>query len=121
MERVQPETSLPKTKVYNTYTALLNQVETDAPTATILQNNLGAPIVWTREGTGYYKGTLSNAFPENKTFILIGQTDYTAVGLITASRLDDNAVYIDTYDTAFALADDTLSNTAIEIRIYNQT
>ena len=54
------------------YLALLTQSGTDAPVATVLQNTLGGTVVWTRAGVDSYRGTLSNAFTENKTFIQPG-------------------------------------------------
>lgn len=54
---------------YLLYTALLSQTGTDAPVATVLENTLGGTVVWTRDGTGLYSGTLSQAFPLNKTII----------------------------------------------------
>jgi len=33
-------------------------------------NQLSGPVVWTRDGVGNYKGTLTSAFPQSKTIIL---------------------------------------------------
>ena len=54
------------------YTALLSQSGTDAPVAAVLQNTLGGTVVWTRAVVDRYRGTQSNAFTENKTFIQPG-------------------------------------------------
>lgn len=56
---------------YLKYVALLNQADTDAPIATILENTLGGTPVWGRSGIGSYNCTLSGAFPANKTFCLV--------------------------------------------------
>lgn len=53
------------------YTALMTQVGTNAPTAQILQNTIGA-IVWTRLSPGVYKGTLAGTFTLNKTVPTMG-------------------------------------------------
>lgn len=52
---------------YLVYTALLTQTGTDAPVATVLQNTLGGPVVWTYNDVGSYVGTLSGAFTVDKT------------------------------------------------------
>lgn len=56
------------------YKALLTQSGLNAPVATVLNSGdadfLGN-IVWTRDRTGTYLGTLQNAFPLEKTFMLI--------------------------------------------------
>ncbi len=49
------------------YTALLTQVGANAPVATVLENTMSAPIVWSRLGAGFYLGSLVGAFPLNKT------------------------------------------------------
>ncbi len=51
------------------YVALLSQTGTDDPTAVVLKNTLGGEVVWTRENTGLYYGTLLGAFPQFKTVI----------------------------------------------------
>lgn len=56
---------------YLKYKALLNQVGSDAPTATILENTLGGIPVWTRSAAGAYSCTLSGAFTADKTFCLV--------------------------------------------------
>lgn len=50
------------------YKALLTQEGTSAPVATVLENTLGGPIVWTRLNTGGYLGTLTGAFLVDKVF-----------------------------------------------------
>jgi len=55
---------------YKIYTALLTQVGTSAPTATVLENTIG-DIVWTRSGTGEYIGTLASAFTIDKTTVSV--------------------------------------------------
>lgn len=54
------------------YRALLTQVGTDAPVATVSENSLGGAVVWTRAEAGVYIGTLVGAFTPNKTFPLVG-------------------------------------------------
>ena len=42
---------------YRSYVALLNQTGSSDPTVSILENTLGADIVWTRGNFGYYQGS----------------------------------------------------------------
>lgn len=97
---------------YLVYTALLTQSGTDAPVAIVLHNTIGE-IVWTRTGVGSYTGTLVGAFPENKTFAIMG-SQYLNAWIL--ERNDDNTVVIATYSGG--ASDDVLINTSIEIRVY---
>ena len=101
---------------YKVYTALLTQSGTSAPTATVLENTIGA-IVWTRNGAGEYYGTLSGAFTSNKTWcsppLSANTGDFVGVQV---GRLDNNIVVVKSL--VFGNSDDELSETAIEIRVY---
>lgn len=61
------EVSIVSANTPKVYKALLTQAGTDAPVATVLENTLGGEVVWTRNDVGDYRGTLANAFPNNKT------------------------------------------------------
>jgi len=103
---------------YKIYTALLTQSGADAPSAVVLENNLGVNVSWVRNLAGSYK--TSNIFVQGKAAVVIGSKDiYT----ITAFFFDDFSgyqVHIRTRDTlgGDALADNCLSDTFVEIRIY---
>lgn len=56
------------------YRALLTQTGTDAPTVTVFENTLSGALVWTRNSTGVYYGTLVGEFPVAKTYISNGFT-----------------------------------------------
>jgi len=109
------------TRPYKVYSALLTQTGTAAPVATVLENNLGATIVWTRDAGGEYAATASSAvFTENKTALLVGNGNatwdvlstfcanwqtttliqYTSIG---ASTMGEDSIYV---------------NTLVEIRVY---
>lgn len=104
---------------YKIYRALLTQTGGQAPVATVLENTLGT-IVWSYVAPGLYLGTLNGAFPINKYFAFLA-----AGGFDTApnnggsgnpyyySRLDDNSV------TVNSVTDDKLTNSPIEIIVYN--
>jgi hypothetical protein len=105
---------------YKKYVALLSQSGTTAPTAIVLENNLGGTVVWARSFTGYYTATLSGVFTTDKTFFS---------GLKTGSNSDVNAQWVNT-DTVvivtqdnttapFTTSDDKLIKTSFEIRVYN--
>jgi len=100
--------------LYKVYTALLTQSGTSAPTATVMENNLGGTVVWTYVGDSDYRGTLSGAFTQTKTAIF-WQTGYDAVAKFDCYRLNDNAIEIQNPDTGL---DGTLNYRTIEIRVY---
>ncbi len=104
---------------YLVYTALLTQSGTDAPVATILENTLGGTVVWTRYGTGYYKGTLSGMFLLEKTFNDIKSTPYDDV-FYTANiiRESDSVIAVTTFSPDDGNVDDRLYYTFVEIRVY---
>lgn len=110
---------------YKTYKALLTQTGSNAPSATVLQNEFSAPIVWTRVSAGYYVGTLTGAFVNNKTFIkplsfANGTNPTPAAALFLISNIDANTVEVYTYsDNGVTIADDLLSKNCVEIQVYN--
>ena len=105
---------------YKVYTALLTQTGTNAPVATVLENTLGGTIVWTRNNTGQYNGTLTNAFTTDKTWVgIMGigtLTQYTAA--MSAYRQNVDVVRIDT-TLAGGFTDAMMTSVPIEIRVYN--
>lgn len=101
------------------YTAILNQTGTGAPVATVLHNTLEGDIVWTRIGSGQYRGTLAGAFPAAKTAAWInGQVNDRTV---ITGWLSDNIIYIlqSEIESPFGPVDG-LTKAYIEIRVYNQ-
>jgi hypothetical protein len=56
---------------YKEYVALLTQTGTSAPVATVLYNDLGGAVVWTRTLVGTYEGTTDSLFTVNKTIVTI--------------------------------------------------
>jgi hypothetical protein len=117
----------PATLPYKVYTALLTQVNDDAPaapTAIVLENTLGFTPVYSRDAIGKYFITYSSGFPINKTFCFINgfiiESDgipYSILGFeVTPSS---NRLKIESYDGAGNYLDGILRNTPIEIRVYN--
>lgn len=107
---------------YKVYTAFITQSGTDDPTVTVLQNNLGGNIVWTRDNTGRYIGTLAGAFPENKTWALpaSGSDDADTIAWVKILRnFNNNEILITSFDNTTVHSDGILQMTPIEIRVYN--
>lgn len=102
---------------YQVYRANLTQTGTDAPEVTILSNTLGANIVWTRDGSGAYFGTLAGKFLEDKTFVL-HNTPSGNNRTVNVFRGDDNYIEINTFDNAGLLDDGLLAVESIEIIVY---
>jgi hypothetical protein len=113
---------------YKVYVALLTQSSTSAPVATVLQNTIGT-ITWVRNSTGNYSATSSALFTTNKTWVMIQHTNdanYPIVG--TTSFLSTSNIIFVTNSwedpdivggtETVGVADELLSNTSIEIRVY---
>jgi hypothetical protein len=123
---------------YKSYSALVTQTGTDNPVATVLSNDLGGTVVWTRDSVGNYSATLAGAFTENKTIfpsflapnyeskavVMSVSADVQNVdGVINMYRNDVNSVMLETSLTASGYAEfSTVLGTSslfIEIRVYN--
>lgn len=76
------------------YVAILTQTGTNAPVATVLENSLGGTVVWTRTGTGTYEGTLTTAFPVDKTHILVTADGFGSGIVMCGGRSADNKVIV---------------------------
>jgi hypothetical protein len=100
---------------YKVYSALLTQTGSDAPVATVLENNTGKDFTWQYDSTGNYY--VSDTFDISKTtyFLssVLGAQPYFIGGQISSSSIS-----ITTTDFSSS-SDGLLSNTPIEIRIYN--
>jgi len=110
--------SITKT-TYRVYTALLTQSGTASPTAIVLENTIGN-ITWSRVDTGDYNATLNGAFILNKTFTSITpvlNNDYNTINISSNDSID--TINIQVFDRNTYPVDDVLSNTPIEIRVYN--
>lgn len=104
---------------YLKYVALLSQAGTDAPTATVLENTIGA-IVWSRSSMGMYIATLTHGFPAGKVWgsILIQQTGDVAVMYFYHGD-NDNSMWLLAYNASPGMGDTMDGWSAyIEIRVY---
>lgn len=110
---------------YKVYTALINQIGTNAPVATVLENTLGSTVVWTRFGVGTYIGTVSNsAFTVDKTTFLTTQTTdggATYPVIVNGGRQSASEIFIKTLqtDNLATTIDGYLSQATVEVRVYN--
>lgn len=117
---MNPDITLPKPKFVRVYTALLTQTGTDAPTVVVLQNTLGADVVWTRQSAGIYKGTCTGKFIEGKTAMYAQYTWNNAITSILDFTYPDS-ISVNTSVLSggvYTATDDLLLNTMVEIRVY---
>ena len=105
-----------------------------APVSNVLENTLGGDVIWTRNGTGSYTGTLIGAFVSGKyvqpPIAALGFDQYVHDGGATSLpiiesidrcfywRNDDDSIAVFTIESD-SFSDNRLSDTAIEIKVYN--
>lgn len=99
------------------YVALLTQTGTDAPVATVLVNTLGETVVWTRNNTGDYIGTLAGVFTMGKTVAFITNNRSSIDVMLIFPNVNINSVAVSTVEEG-SNADDLLSNTPIQIIVF---
>lgn len=113
--------SLDDVRGYKCYMANLSQTGTDAPTAYRNDASLGTPVL-ARTGTGVYTLTLTGAFVGSKTVcIKLNESEIAnTAGSFKIVRTSADVVTISTFSDKYSTpADAILSNTPIEIRVYN--
>lgn len=132
--------SAPKKEFFTEYTVLATQSGVDAPTVSVLKNNLLPAGAWTRVSQGVFHFTSVGAFTDaSKVEVLVPgiQNKWLtmtnlAFNTISAARLDANIVEVRTaavtiVDGSYTaitpiednLLDDILSNTPITIRVWS--
>lgn len=108
-----------KTDDYVSYTALLTQTGTNAPTAVGMTNTIGSTYTLARTTDGVYTITADDTpFTTGKTAIFVSSNGASSVGRIVAAHTSTSVITISTYNESFVLDDDLLNSTAIEIRVY---
>lgn len=115
---------------YKIYACFMTQTSTAAPEAIILENTIG-DIVWTRQNTGEYIGTLAGGFVgTNKVVVIFGS--HGILQYYAGWKLSDDIIKIQSYTfildgTAPAALsgsvnalniDNALGYTFVEIRVY---
>lgn len=87
---------------YRRYVASLAQTGTNAPTATVLVNELGGTLVWTKDSlfTGKYLATLTGAFTNKYVKIILPMESMTlqngTFNVFSAGKNNDNSIYLET-------------------------
>ena len=105
---------------YKVYTALVTQIGTSAPTATVLENTLGGPISFSRVSAGIYRISLTGAFTVNKTgFSYTRGITSNALNVTNGIRRVDNDTIEFNSVVNGSFFDGQAVNDTIEIRVYN--
>jgi hypothetical protein len=99
---------------YLSYVASLTQSSTDDPVANVLQNDLGAPIVWSRISGGDYVGDFTNGFGTNVIVFVASQQ--TGAYYAASYFLSETEVTYLTYTFGGSLNDGDA--VFLEIRVY---
>lgn len=109
------------TRPYKVYSALISQSGTNAPTAIVLENTLGAIPVWSRTDAGNNQCALAGVFTENKTTVHVthGEAGYGLPYKTENYSSGGSFVYVYTFDSTGTPIDIGFSNSSIEIRVYN--
>lgn len=106
---------------YKVYSAILNQSGTNPPVATILENTLGVTPTWYYDSQGNYRAEALGVFTLGKTVIVPGVINFTSLNNSVPATI--NNVYIETIGLGIGPlpvpSDDLLTDTFIEIRVYN--
>ena len=102
---------------YTVYTASLVATAGAAPTATILQNTTGLTFTWTRIGTGQFVATVAGTpFAANKFWAV---TSAKVPQLTSIVRTSTNTARLDVVVSNTAVAENSLTEGYVEIRIYS--
>ena len=107
------------TRPYEVYTALLTQIDDNAPTTYVLENTFQSPFTYTRISEGQYRLISVNTFTD-KTYFSITPNNYSNEIDVRMEKIDSSTIYIYTTLGGNAyLSDNVLINCPIEIRVYN--
>ena len=101
---------------FYTYTALISQTGTSAPTANVLANSLqnAGTLTWSRNAGGDYSLTsTSTPFTSGKTIVFVNGGSAENNHDIAWNRISDSEIKILTHNS-----DDKLTNGSLEIRVY---
>ncbi|MHA2084180.1 MAG: hypothetical protein ACXABD_10525 [Candidatus Thorarchaeota archaeon] len=101
---------------FYTYTALISQTGTSAPTESVLANSLknAGTLTWSRNSGGDYSLTsTSTPFTSGKTIVFVNGGSAENNHDIAWNRISDSEIKILTHNS-----DDKLNNGSLEIRVY---
>lgn len=105
---------------YKSYTALLTQAGTAAPTAYIAKNDANLTVTFTRNSSGNFTGTMPSGYVAGKTTIITGSCSVETI--FTAAFQNTTIIALRTFvnqSGTNTFYDDELNSTFFEIRIYN--
>lgn len=114
MNRVQPDTELPKEPAVHTIIYRLTQSGTEAPFATVIYKHGTIYGTWTRNAVGHY---ILTVYSHPDAILALNCATYitgTVPGkLLTSWPSTNNTVSIFTYDSATGTAEDTVLQQSI--------
>ena len=94
-----------------TYAAILSQQGSSAPSGTIVNNELGVTITWTRAEQGKYTGTISSPLDLQRTLVL-NNSNMVSCQLTSATEIKlENSCGVNAWCDGF-------QNLMVEIRVY---
>lgn len=104
---------------YKVYTALLTQVGTNPPTATVLENTIGN-ITFSYDGIGQYSIVSNGLFTTNKTTVFTSMNFYNDYNIIGHDYNSTSTIVIGTINVSLLTTsqNNLLTRTPIEIRVY---
>lgn len=113
-------------KPFNRWVGKISQTGTTAPTEDqVFENELGAGLVWTYVGVGWYSATLIGAFPANKYWGMMnnigGGVATTNNNTYEISRWDNDTFFVfvkNRIGATTSLTDGLLIERDIEVRAY---
>jgi len=105
------------TPKYKIYSAILNQTLTDAPVATVLENNLGITPTWNYFAVGTYYTIATGTFITDKTVLITGTPGNPV--FIKHKMASEDKIDLLVYDTNGTLSNNRLTSTYVEIRVCN--
>jgi hypothetical protein len=101
---------------YKVYSALLSQSGTNAPTAIILENEIGL-ITFNYATTGNYQ-IVSNFFVTDKTAVFLNNIDYANGAGFGTIYNGGTTIFLNSRSGSGTLTNGLLFKTFIEIRVY---
>ena len=106
---------------YTEYVSKIDQLGTNDPTETVLSNNTGNSLTWTRLGVGTYGAQWATPTAPLYVVLDIGQQFKASPKIVEVVAHTDTNFIIEVFDISAAtpqLVDDQLLNTPVKIRIY---
>ena len=103
-------------KEYKEYVALISQISTGAPTATVIKNDLGVNVTWGYVGVGVYTASFSLGLPTDKTIVFLQLG--IGPGIVAAYSVDTETISVFSYDSSGTPTNGIISDSSIIIRCY---